>query len=281
MSNLTMEMIKELRERTGVGMAKCKEALVESDGDLDRAIEYLRKKGMASAVKKEGRETKEGSIAFADIGSHISLVEVCAETDFVVKNEKFQQFLQSIATQAATTNPSSLQELLEQPTLEDKALTVDAYRNTVIQALGENIQIKRMEVILKNEAASYGIYSHMNGKIVAVVEIEGSNFEQDLAKDIAMHIAAEDPDYLSSEEIPAEIKQREEEIARAQIQGKPADIAEKIVAGKFKAYCDQVCLLGQKFVKDPSVTVEKHVANQSQKVGKTLKLTKFWRWTIS
>jgi len=276
-----MEMIKELRERTGVGMAKCKEALVESDGDLDRAIEYLRKKGMASAVKKEGRETKEGSIAFADIGSHISLVEVCAETDFVVKNEKFQQFLQSIATQAATTNPSSLQELLEQPTLEDKALTVDAYRNTVIQALGENIQIKRMEVILKNEAASYGIYSHMNGKIVAVVEIEGSNFEQDLAKDIAMHIAAEDPDYLSSEEIPAEIKQREEEIARAQIQGKPADIAEKIVAGKFKAYCDQVCLLGQKFVKDPSVTVEKHVANQSQKVGKTLKLTKFWRWTIS
>jgi elongation factor Ts len=121
----------------------------------------------------------------------------------------------------------------------------------------------------------------MNGKIVAVVEVEGSNFEQDLAKDIAMHIAAEDPDYLSSEEIPAEIKQREEEIARAQIQGKPADIAEKIIAGKFKAYCDQVCLLGQKFVKDPSVTVEKHVANQSQKVGKTLKLTKFWRWTIS
>ena len=281
MSNLTAAMIKELRERTGVGMTKCKEALVESDGNIELAIEYLRKKGMASAVKKEGREIKEGAIYCAETENNLALVEAGAETDFVVKNEKFQAFLKDVADQAAASNPSSLEALMQDTYSKDKSLTLDEYRNVTIQALGENIQIKRVEIIAKKEGSSYGVYSHQGGQILCLVEVSGSGSADKIARDIAMHVAADDPEYLSAADVPEDIIKREEEIAKSQVQGKPANVIDKIVEGKIKAYCDQVALLSQKFVKDPSVTVQAHLDAKSKEMGKTLSVTRFWRWSIS
>jgi elongation factor Ts len=280
MTELTMEMIKELRERTGVGMSKCKEALVEANGDMEQAIHYLRKKGIASAVKKEGRETKEGKVVAEENGDTIVLLEANAETDFVTQNEKFIQFVHDLCQQALKTKPALLSTFLSETFEKDPSITIEEYRSLMMQALGENIQVKRLELIPKAANCSYGIYSHMAGKIITIVRIEGSGSAEHLAKDIAMHVAAEDPEYLAPEDVPAEIKAREEEIAKSQVVGKPANVVEKIVAGKIKAYCDQTCLLCQKFIKDTSLTVSAYVEQEGKKLGKPLKVKEFWRWQI-
>ncbi len=280
MSNISPEMIKELRKVTGVGMSKCKEALVESNGDIQKAIDYLRKKGMASGVKKEGRETKEGLVSYFETKNAVALVEGNAETDFVVQNDRFKVFLSDIAEQAALSKPTSLDAFIDEKYSKDDALTIDQYRNLVIQALGENIQIKRIEIIDKEENTSIAVYSHMGGKIVSVIEIVGSNDLQDVAYDIAMHVAAESPEYITPDDVPKSILDREEEIARSQLKNKPANIIDKILVGKLKAFCDQVCLTCQKFVKDSSVTVGQYLDQKAKDTGKTLKIRRFWRWTV-
>ena len=280
MTELTLEMIKELRQRTGVGMSKCKEALVEAGGDMDGAIGYLRKKGMASAVKKEGRETNEGLISAEESCDAIVLVKANAETDFVAKNEKFGHFVVDLCKLAMKRKPVSPEAFLNETCEHDPSLTVDQYRNLMIQTLGENIQVTVVEVIKKSPESSYGIYSHMGGKIVSIVEIEGSSKVEALARDIAMHVAAEDPEYLRSEDIPAQVKAKEEEIAKGQVKGKPENIVEKIVVGKFKSYCDQICLLNQKFIKDVSLSVSAYIDSEAKKIGKLLKIKQFWRWQI-
>ena len=277
---VTAEMIKELRERTGVGMGKCKEALVLAEGDLEKAIDVLRKAGMAAAVKKEGRETKEGLILAAEDQKHLVLVEANAETDFVVQNERFKHFIHDCVKQALEGGVHTLADLLQTPYYKDKSITIDQYRNLVIQALGENIQLRRLEMISRHPNSSYGIYSHMGGKIVVVVEIAGSKDEEAVAKEIAMHVAAESPEYLKPEEVPASVIAREEEIARSQMQGKPANMIEKIVAGKVKAYTDQFCLVKQKYVKDNNATVQQFLDDHSKKVGKPLSIRCFWRWKV-
>lgn len=280
MKEITPQQIKELRERTGVGMGKCKEALVSAQGDMDQAIDFLRKAGMASAVKKEGRETKEGMILSLETENKIVLVEANAETDFVVQNGRFKQFLEDCAKQALEGSSKTLDELLKEPYSKDSSITIDQYRNLVIQALGENIQLRRLEVVEKKKDSSYGIYSHMGGKIVVVVEISGASDQGVVAKEVAMHVAAESPDYLSREEIPTAVIAREEEIARSQAQNKPANMIEKIVAGKVKAYTDQFCLLYQKYVKDNSLTVEQFVEKSGKESGKALAIQRFWRWKV-
>lgn len=280
MKEITADMIKELRERTGVAMGKCKEALVLAEGNMDKAIEVLRKAGMASAAKKEGRETKEGLILALEDKHHLVLAEANAETDFVVQNERFKHFVQDCAKQALETKPKSLAEFINQPYSKDKSITIDQYRNLVIQALGENIQLRRLEVMTKHADSSYGIYSHMGGKLVVVVEIHGASDQEGIAKEIGMHIAAENPEYLRVEEIPANIIAREEEIARSQVQGKPENVVEKIVAGKVKAYSDQFCLVNQKYIKDTSVTVQQFLDTCAKKVGKPLSIKCFWRWKV-
>lgn len=280
MSNITADMIKDLRQRTGVGMTKCKEALVESQGDVQKAIDYLRKKGMASAVKKEGRETNEGLIGAAASDAAVVLVEANAETDFVTKNERFKEFLEQICKQTVQAEPKSVEELMQQLYIQDEAMTVEDYRKTMVQTLGENIQIKRIECIAREANHSYGIYSHMGGKIVAIVEIEGSDQVDDLAKSIAMHVAAEGPSYLDHDAVPKDIIAHEEEIAKSQVKGKPENIIDKIVAGKIRAFCDQVCLVSQKFVKDPSKSVQSVVQEKGKEIGADLKVTRFWRWQI-
>ncbi len=280
MSQITAEMIKELRERTGVGMGKCKEALEASMGNMDLAIDNLRKSGMASAVKKEGRETKEGTIKVGENSASVVLVEVNAETDFVVKNEKFQEFATSLLTEVKAGSPVTVQEFLKQKYSKDPQHTIDEVRASIVQTLGENIQIKRVEIFNKKANCSIGFYSHMGGKLVTLVEIEGSPSEQALAKEIAMHIAAEAPEYLAPEEIPQRILEHEKEIAKAQIKGKPENIVDKIVEGKLKAFYDQVCLLHQHFVKDPSTTIKQLVEKRGKEVNKALKVTQFLRWKV-
>lgn len=280
MKEITADMIKELRERTGVPMGKCKEALVLAEGDLEKAIDILRKAGMASAAKKEGRETKEGLILTAENNTTLVLAEANAETDFVVQNERFKHFLQDCVKQALEGQVKTLGDLAQQPYAKDRSITIDQYRNLVIQALGENIQLRRLESITKHPNSSYGIYSHMGGKLVVIVEIAGAADQEEIAKEIAMHVAAENPEYLRAEEVPPHVMAREEEIARSQVQGKPANVVDKIVAGKIKAYTDQFCLVNQKYIKDNSVTVQQFLEICAKKLGKPLSVKCFWRWKV-
>lgn len=279
MKTVTPEMIKELREMTGVSMSKCKEALVESNGDKEKAVDYLRKAGMTSALKKEGRETKEGMIGFFETPEILAIIEANTETDFVAQNERFRTFVQDICEQAAKTKPASLQEFMDHIYSKDKKITIDQYRNLVIQALGENIQIRRLEIIPKDPNCSLGVYSHMKGKLLTVVEIKGKG-EEEIAKEIAMHVAAENPEYVNPDDVPASVKAREEEIARAQIKGKPENVVEKIVLGKIKAYCDQFCLVWQKFIKNPDITVGQYLDQRAKDTKKTLSIRRFWRWRV-
>ncbi len=272
--DITPEMIKELRGRTGVGVAKCKEALSEASGDIEDAINYLRKTGLASAVKKAGREAKEGKIMTAETDDCIALVEVCAETDFVANNDQFIEFAQNIAEEAAKTKPSSVQDFSSQKYSNDPSITIDEYRGTLVQAIGENIQIKRFLIFDKASKKSIGVYSHMGGKIVTVVEMTGGS--EELAKEVAMHAAAAAPDYLSPETVPEAVKEQEKEIARGQLTGKPEHIMDKILDGKINAFYDDVCLLRQKYIRDDSVSVADYVKSKSSDAV----VTNFIRWSV-
>ncbi len=232
MTQVTPTMIKELRDRTGVGMGKCKEALEEAKGDMELAITNLRKAGIASAVKKEGRATNEGLIASAETDAIVSLVEINAETDFVVKNDRFQEFLRNIAEEVAKTAPASLEAFLGQKYSKDSQLTIDQYRATIIQTIGENIVIRRILTLPKKANASLGVYSHQGGKLLTVVEIEGSNGEAPFAKELAMHVAAAAPEFLSPEKVPAETLKQEEEITRSQIKGNLITLLQRSWKGK-------------------------------------------------
>lgn len=279
-SPVTAQMVKELRDRTGVGMGKCKEALEEAKGDMELAIANLRKSGMAAAVKKEGRATNEGMIATAQDSKNVGVIEINAETDFVVRNTRFQEFLREMAEEIVKTTPASLEAFLAQTYSKDPNLTIDQYRSTVIQTIGENIQIRRITLIPKGGDKSVGIYSHMGGKIVCIVEIQGSNAEEELARDIAMHVAAAAPEYLDPASVPAEVISHEKEIARGQVKGKPENIVEKILEGKITAYYDAVCLVRQKFIKNDELHISDLVAKRAKETGKPLVLTSFIRWNV-
>jgi elongation factor Ts len=277
---VTAARIKELRDRTGVGMGDCKKALEAADGDMEAAIDSLRKKGMASAVKKEGRLTNEGMILAEEKDGIVAVIEVNAETDFVVRNERFQQFLRQLLDQLIATQPKSLEDFMGQQSSATPGMTVDQHRATIVQVIGENIQVRRIDVNKKAADHSVGIYSHMGGKLVVIVVLEGAAGEEALARDIAMHAAAAAPEYLSPAEVPADIVEREKEVARGQVAGKPANIIEKIVDGKINAFYDGCCLLRQKFIKDDSLSIEQLVAQRSKEIGKPLTVKRFLRWGV-
>ena len=280
MAVITADMIKVLRERTGVGMGKCKEALESVGGDMEKAIDHLRKLGIASAVKKEGRETKEGVVAAKEDAACLAMMEVNSETDFVAQNEKFKTLVSHLLDDALKLKATQLDAFMQEKSSHDASLTIDAYRALVMQSLGENIKVKRLELIQKAAEASYGIYSHMGGKILCVVELLGANGQEALAREIAMHIAAESPDYLEPAQVPAEVTDREKEIAASQVVGKPAQIAEKIIEGKVKAFYDQVCLMNQKFIKNNALSIADLLKEEGKKVGKTLSIKRYYRWTV-
>lgn len=277
---VTAQMVMDLRKRTGVGMTKCKDALTEAGGDMEEAIHILRKKGMASAVKKGGRETNEGVVGISENDEMAYLIEVNVETDFVLQNDRFKEFLKNICDDTLKTKPKSAEDFIQQKYSQNAALTIDEYRAETVHSLGENIQIKRILNFKKSADSSLGIYSHMGGRIVCAVVIKGAGDVDSLARDIAMHVAAESPDFLKPDEISADVLAKEEEIARSQIQNKPPEIMDKIIQGKLKAFYEQSCLLNQKFVKDPSMNVADYVAQEGKKAGKTLEVVEFVRWQI-
>ncbi len=256
----TAKDVMALRERTGAGMMDCKKALTECDGDAEKAIDYLREKGLAAAAKKAGRIAAEGVV-----GSYVSddrnvgvIVEVNCETDFVAKTDDFKNFVSTVAKQIALTDPTDVDALLEQPLVSDPAVTVNMLLNQAVAKIGEKISIRRF-------VRSVGIvdtYVHLGGKIGVIVDVEGGNDPQKL-HDIAMQIAAAKPTCISRADINQDDVEKEKEILRAQAlnepKPKPAAIIEKMVSGRIEKYYKEVCLMEQSFVKDQDTTVGKMI----------------------
>ena len=252
---ITASMVKELRERTGSGMMECKKALQEADGDIDVAIENMRKSGMAKADKKSGRVAAEGRVVIkiSDDGKSAAVVEVNCETDFVSGGDDFLSFVDAIATTALNNKPADIAALSEM-TLEGSSETIEEARKEKIAKVGENMQLRRF-VLLETTTGTFGSYLH-GTRMGVLVEMEDGNDE--LIKDVAMHIAASNPLCVSEAEVPADVLEKEKEILRAQAleSGKPADIVEKMLTGRIRKYLAEITLLGQSFVKDPDKTVE-------------------------
>ena len=253
---ISAAMVKELRERTGVGMMECKKALVQTDGDMEAAVELLRKSGLAGADKKAGRVAAEGAIALAvsDDGKRAGMVEINSETDFVARDQNFRDFADAVARTVLESNPKDLEALLAAPTQGSES--VEEARKALIVTLGENIQVRRFSTM--ESSGDIGAYSH-GGRIGVLVSVNGGNAE--LAKDIAMHVAAMDPRYVSPDDVPAAEVEKEREILMAQARdsGKPDNIIEKMVAGRLHKFLNENTLLGQPFVKDTDITVGKLV----------------------
>lgn len=253
---ITAALVKELRERTGLGMMDCKKALVETDGDIELAIENLRKSGQAKAAKKAGRTAAEGTIRIqlSDDGKRAAIIEVNCETDFVGRGEGLQGFADAVLATAFEANETDVSKLAEM-TLKGTSDSVEEKRLTLVQEIGENIQLRRVAIVEAPEGV-VGQYIH-GGKIGVLVALKGG--EAELAKDVAMHVAAHDPVpmVVNPDQVPAETVEKEKEIftAQAKDSGKPDDIIEKMVLGRVKKFLSEVSLVEQNFVKDPDTLV--------------------------
>ena len=267
---ITAALVKELREKTGAGMMDCKKVLTETDGDLERASELLRERGIAKAAKKSGRIAAEGLVEayVSEDGKVGAIVEVNSETDFVAKNEEFKTFVMDVAKQVVKNNPATVEDLLTQPSIAVEGKTVNEVLVEKIATIGENMSIRRFA-----RFESKGLvekYIHGNGKIAVLLNMENGNLE--LAKDICMQIAAARPEFVSREEVPADRLEKEKEILKAQTmnEGKPEAIAEKIVMGRINKFYEEVCLVDQEFVKDPSMKI-----SQVLKDAKVIEFARF------
>ncbi len=254
----TIEDVKALREKTGAGIADCKTALEESKGDMDGAIDYLRKKGTAKAAKKESRIAAEGLTNIVVNGNTAVIIEVNSETDFVAKNEKFKTFVDEVSNAILNSSAKTMEEAMEVETPNGK---ISEYLVNLIATIGEKLSFRRFERVTKADNEVFGIYSHMGGRIGVITVLEGGN--EDVAKDVAMHVAAMNPGYLNREAVPADVLDHEKEIIKEQAmnEGKPADIAEKMVNGRINKFYKENCLVEQEFIKDPDLTVEAFAKN--------------------
>jgi elongation factor Ts len=248
---VTASMVKELRERTGAGMMECKKALVETNGDLDAAADHLRSTGLAKADKKASRIAAEGKLAMAssEDGREVVMVEINCETDFVAKDENFLGFINAVAENALKMGSTDVEALMA---MEHGDSTVEHARQALVSKLGENIQVRRISRLHSDH--NTGAYVH-GGRIGALVDVEGG--DSGLAHDIAMHVAALNPEFIDVDDVPAEILEKEKQflIAQAADSGKPAEIIEKMVSGRMRKHISAITLLGQDFVKDGDVTV--------------------------
>lgn len=253
---ISANMVKELREKTGAGMMDCKKALQEANGDMDRAIDILREKGIAKAAKKADRIAAEGLTAIHTEANSAVIVEVNCETDFVAKNNDFQEFVENVAKNILSNRPSSVEDALEKP-FGDGGQTLDEAVKEKIAKIGENLSVRRFRIADKTENGTFGTYLHMGGKIGVLVVLENSTNET-LAKDLAMHIAASNPRFISRSDVSSDVIEKEREILTAQAlnEGKPANIVEKMVEGRLGKFYEEVCLLEQSFVKDPDKKVK-------------------------
>lgn len=283
---ITASMVKELREMTGAGMMDCKKALAQTDGDMDKAVEFLREKGLAAAEKKAGRIAAEGLVATnvsAD-GKVASIVEVNSETDFVAKNEKFQSYVADVAAQAASTTATDIEAFLSEAWAPDTNMTVKEALAAQIAVIGENMNIRRFEKIVA-ENGFVESYIHAGGRVGVLVEVETTvvnDQTKTVAKDVAMQIAAISPKYLSSDEVPADYKEHEKEILKAQAMNenpdKPENIIEKMIIGRLNKQLKEVCLLEQAFIKDEDLTVKKYVETAAKEIGADITIKSFVRF---
>ncbi|NLM36452.1 MAG: elongation factor Ts [Clostridiales bacterium] len=281
---ITAQTVKELRERTGAGMMDCKKALTESNGDLEKAIEILREKGLAAAAKKAGRIAAEGIVetfVSEDLKS-AGIVEVNCETDFVAANEEFVALAKNLAKQAANTNATNIEEFVNEKYIADESVTIKDVTTALIAKLGENMNVRRFEKFSVEEGLVQS-YIHGNGRIGVLVEL-GCKVQNDVvktvAKDIAMQVAAANPLFLDKDSVDAETLEKEKEIYRVQAsnEGKPANIVEKMVEGRVKKYFKEVCLLEQVWVKNPDYTITKYLQEKSKEIGENITVNRFVRF---
>ena len=271
---ITASQVKDLREKTGAGMMDCKKVLTETDGDMEKAIELLRERGIAKAAKKSDRIAAEGIVAayVSEDGKVGAVVEVNSETDFVAKNEEFKTFVEDVAEQIAKENPANVEELLEQTSIKDSNKTVKEVLTDKIAKIGENMTIRRFERFESNGLVEK--YIHGDGKIGVLVDIE--NGDAELAKDICMQIAAAKPEFLDREAVPQERLDKEMEILKAQAmnEGKPEAIAEKIVQGRVGKFYSEICLVEQEFVKNPDLKVKELLSSKNAKINRFARFEK-------
>ncbi len=258
---ISASMVKELRERTGAGMMECKKALVETDGDIEGAIEHLRKSGQAKADKKSSRIAAEGVVVVKANGSKAVVIEVNSETDFVAKDENFLSFVNAVADAALASGQVDVASLANDSLADGQ--TVEGARTELVNKVGENISVRRIAQISHKGPISHYIHG---AKIAAIVALEGG--DEGLARDVAMHIAATNPDCIDETGVPAETLENERRILTEQAQdsGKPPEIIEKIVNGRVAKFLKEITLVGQPFVKDPDVTVGKLLQTAGAKV---------------
>ena len=263
---VTASLVKELREKTGAGMMDCKKVLTETDGDMEKAIELLRERGIAKAAKKSGRVAAEGLVEayVSEDGKTGAIVEVNSETDFVAKNEEFKTFVMNVAKQIVEKNPKDVEELLAQDSIEKPGKTVNEVLVEKIATIGENINIRRF-VRFESEGLVEK-YIHGDGKIAVLVNM--SKGTKEVAKDVCMQIAAARPEFLDEKSVPAERVEKEKEILKAQTmnEGKPEAIAEKIVLGRIGKFYSEICLVDQAFVKDPNIKVSQMLKENDSEI---------------
>lgn len=258
--SLSMKDVKELRERTGAGVLDCKKALDETDGDIEAAIDYLREKGMSEAAEKSGRVAAEGlvNVLINDDRNKGLIVELNSETDFVAKNERFQELIKNISEHIMQSDAEDVEQLSEEKWFEDESKTVDTIIKEAIAGIGENINLRRYKKI-ETDGFLYG-YIHLGGKIGVLAEFEGEQTDDNLntAKNICMHIAASNPDYLDRESVDEAIVNKEKKIIKKQLEneGKPEHVLDQIVEGKINKFYNQICLLEQDYIRDTDLQVQ-------------------------
>ncbi|MDO4765025.1 MAG: translation elongation factor Ts [Eubacteriales bacterium] len=282
---VTAQMVKELREMTGAGMMDCKKALTETNGDIEKAVDYLRENGMAKAAKKAGRIAAEG-ISFVKLSEdwkHAVAVEVNSETDFVAKNEEFRTFVSEVADQILASNAKDVDALLAEAWTKDSSSTVEQVLASKIATIGENIKIRRF--VKLESAGAVAAYDHMNGKIGVLVnaEADGANAKViTVLKDVAMQVAALNPKYVSREEVDQDYIAHETEVLKSQATlenpGKPENIIEQMVKGRLAKELREICLLDQAFVKDGDLTVGQYLEKMSKELGSSITVKSFVRF---
>jgi len=257
---ITASMVKELREATGAGMMDCKKALSECNGNMDEAANWLREKGIAKSAKKESRIAAEGLANIYIEGNKAVILEVNSETDFVSKNEEFKAMIDEIGDAILKGSAKTMDEAMALPSSEG---TVQDLIVAKVAKIGEKLSFRRFEVIEKNDSDNFGAYLHMGGKIAVVVVTEGAS--EEVAKDVAMQAAAMKPKYVFVEDVPADVLEEEKKVLKEQAinEGKPAEIAEKMVAGRINKFYKEICLTKQAFIKDGDIDVETYVKNNN------------------
>ncbi|HDW7727016.1 TPA: elongation factor Ts [Staphylococcus aureus] len=265
MATISAKLVKELRKKTGAGMMDCKKALTETDGDIDKAIDYLREKGIAKAAKKADRIAAEGLVHVETKGNDAVIVEINSETDFVARNEGFQELVKEIANQVLDTKAETVEALME--TTLPNGKSVDERIKEAISTIGEKLSVRRFAIRTKTDNDAFGAYLHMGGRIGVLTVVEGST-DEEAARDVAMHIAAINPKYVSCEQVSEEEINHEREVLKQQAlnEGKPENIVEKMVEGRLRKYLQEICAVDQDFVKNPDVTVEAFLKTKGGKL---------------